>query len=241
MKALTDEQINDLNKSKGNMFDWITKTYNPLGGECPHKCEYCYVKSNRFEATKKKYSGKPFLNHREANKSLGKDNFIFVCSMIDMFADSIKAYSILKILEQCRKYDNKYLFQSKNPKRFYDFEGKFPKATYLGTTIETNRIYSQMGNTPKPMDRAMALNHHANYFPTMVTVEPIMDFDPLELWNLICICNPERVNIGADSKGHKLSEPSADKIKELIYNLKDVGIEVKLKSNLKRLMGEFPK
>ena len=229
--------------SKNNMFDWITKTYNPLGGECPHKCSYCYVKSQRFEATRKKYSGKPWLVHHEANKPLGKGHFYFVCSMIDMFADSIKAYSILKILEQCRKYENKYLFQTKNPLRLYDFEGKFPKTTYIGTTIESNRIHPQMGMTPKPIDRAAVIHRHSYYFPTVVTIEPIMDFDLTEMLSLVHMCKPEWVNIGANSKESicKLPEPSAQKIRSLIEELTCEGVEVKLKSNLKRLIGEFPK
>ena len=70
----------------------------------------------------------------------------------------------------------------------------------------------------------------------MVTIEPVLIFDPMELWNLICMCNPEWVNIGADSQGHNLPEPSGKKIQALIDNLKSEGIEVKLKSNLKRLM-----
>ncbi len=220
------------------MYNWITKTYNPIGGVCSHSCTYCYVKSNHRPAVKKKYTGKPFLVHREANKSLGKDHFYFVCSMIDMFANSIKGYSILKILEQCRKYDNKYLFQTKNPNRFYDFEGKFPKTTYLGTTIETNRIYPQMGNTPKPIDRAMVMNHHSYYFPTTLTIEPIMDFDLDEMLGLVNMCNPEWVNIGANSKQGlcKLPEPSVQKVRSLIEELTCEGIDVKLKSNLKRLM-----
>lgn len=231
-----------LNKSKGNMYPFLNDypekgssrgyTWNTIKGKCPHGCEYCYMKQFPQKDVR--------LDQKEFKTDLGEGNFIFIGSSCDMWADDISMNWISVTLLHCAAFNNRYLFQSKNPKRFYDFEGKFPETTYLGTTIESNRIHPQMGNTPKPMDRAMVLNHHANYFPTMVTVEPIMDFDPLELWNLICICNPEWVNVGADSKGHNLPEPNADKIKELIYNLKDVGIEVKIKSNLKRLIGEFP-
>lgn len=49
------------------------------------------------------------------------------------------------------------------------------------------------------------------------------------------MCDPEWVNIGADSKGHGLPEPSGDKIIKLIDNLKSQDIDVRIKSNLKRL------
>ena len=32
-----------LNKQNGNMYPWVTHTWNPLIGECPHRCKYCYV------------------------------------------------------------------------------------------------------------------------------------------------------------------------------------------------------
>ncbi len=216
-----------LNISKGNMYPFVTHTWNTVKGKCPHGCSYCYMKQFRQNDLR--------LDRKEFNTNHGKDNFIFVGSSCDMWAKEIPYIWIRKSLSYCTS-KNKYLFQSKNPKRFYDFEGEFPKTTYLGTTIETNRIYPEMGKAPTPMDRAMVMNHHAHYFPTMVTVEPVMDFDVDYLYHLLHICNPEWINIGADSKGHNLPEPSADKIKELIENLKTDGIEVKIKDNLKRLM-----
>ena len=220
-----------------NMYDWIGPRWNPLAGECPHKCSYCYVKSNKRPAVVKKYTGDPRTVDHEF-KSLGKGKFIFVCSMIDLFADAIPAASVLKILEHAGKYDNRYLFQTKNPVGFYKFEGKFPKVSYLGTTIETNRVYPQMGNTVSSAERAVPMHHHSYYFPTMVTVEPIMDFDLDQLLSRIIMCNPEWVNIGADSKGHKLPEPSKEKVLALISELKSAGIDVKLKNNLSRIIGE---
>ncbi len=37
-----------LKKSSGNMYPWVTHTHNHLGGECPHRCSYCYVDNPRF-------------------------------------------------------------------------------------------------------------------------------------------------------------------------------------------------
>jgi len=44
------------------------------------------------------------------------------------------------------------------------------------------------------------------------------------------------VNIGADSKGHGLPEPSPDKVHALIEKLTGYGIEIREKHNLERLL-----
>lgn len=33
-----------LNEATGNMYTWITHTWNTVKGECPHGCIYCYMK-----------------------------------------------------------------------------------------------------------------------------------------------------------------------------------------------------
>ena len=73
----------------------------------------------------------------------------------------------------------------------------------------------------------------------MVTIEPIFDFDLDELVDLIILANPEWVNIGADSKGHNLPEPSEEKMKDLIKAL-GKSTRVKLKGNLKRITKPTP-
>lgn len=221
-----------LNKSKGNMYPFVTHTWNTVKGKCPHDCSYCYMK--RFGEQK------PIrFTPGELKTDLGKDNFIFVGSSCDMWADEIPEEWILDTLKICDRFPNRYLFQSKNPMKMFKMRWALTFFdSIFGTTIETNRHYKQMGKAPCVQDRATFLHFMSNKcFKTMVTIEPIMDFDPVELWNLVCICNPEWVNIGADSQNSGLPEPDADKINELIKNLRDGGIKVKIKDNLKRLTG----
>lgn len=141
----------------------------------------------------------------------------------------------------CKKYPgNRYLFQSKNPARFFDFDWRGINVV-LGTTIETNRLTNifRYSGGANPSERSIALSHFAkNDFTTMVTIEPILDFDIASLFLLIEKCKPAWVNIGADSKRHHLPEPSATKIHNLIEFLDACQIEIKLKSNLKRLYDE---
>jgi hypothetical protein len=63
-----------------------------------------------------------------------------------------------------------------------------------------------------------------------------MDFDVPVLGQWLMEIKPEFVNIGADSKGHNLPEPSADKIMALIDVLNAVGINIREKHNLERLL-----
>ena len=68
-----------------------------------------------------------------------------------------------------------------------------------------------------------------------VTIEPIMDFDLNGLVTLVKFCRVKQVNIGADSKGHKLPEPDPGKIRELIEALDEFTV-VDIKKNLIRLL-----
>lgn len=225
-----------LNVSKGNMYDWITKTWNPIRGVCPHQCAYCYVKKSRAKLL---YEGPPKLVESQFKKSLGKDNFIFVGSMIDIFAAEIKDDWIGETLEYCRSFpDNKYLFQSKNPGIMLDWvdNDKFPANSIIGTTIETNRFYADhMGKTILPQSRAFYMGEISEVYPTMLTIEPIMAFELKNLVELIQQCHPQWVNIGADSQRHNLPEPTGVEVEALISELKKF-TEVKVKKNLKRLL-----
>ncbi len=70
----------------------------------------------------------------------------------------------------------------------------------------------------------------------MVTIEPIMNFDLDIMIKWLKDIKPKWVNIGADSKGHNLPEPSKEKVESLIKELKKF-TEVKIKPNLKRIIG----
>ena len=215
--------------SKGNIYGWIDKTWNPIRGECPHKCHYCYVPHSRV---KHLYGGKPHLIE-SVFKPLGKGKTIFVGSMFDICAEEIPSEWIIRILEHCRKYDNTYLFQSKNPKRFQECLNLMPDKVCVGTTIETNR-HTHNENAPCIDDRISGL-YHTQTHPQFVSIEPIMDFDLSIFVDDILRLKPNFVSIGADSKGHNLPEPSWDKVEALITELKKF-IEVWQKDNLKRLL-----
>lgn len=214
-----------MNISKGNMYGFVTHTWNPIKGKCIHDCRYCYMKV---------WKQKPLrLVEKELNEDLGSDNFIFVGSSTDMFAKDVPKEWISKVLAKCRNYKNTYLFQTKNPMRFNDFKDEFPISSIFGTTLESNKNH-RVSFAQDVSARAVWLSDFkAN--SKMVTIEPIMDFDLVPFVIMIKNIKPQWVNIGADSKGHKLLEPSKDKVLELIKELSKFTKVIK-KENLKRIM-----
>jgi DNA repair photolyase len=220
-----------LNKSKGNMYDFVTHTWNTVKGACSHDCSYCYMKRwGKLNPAR--------FDEKELKTDLGEGNFIFVGSSCDMFAIDIPNIWIGETLHHCDQYKNQYLFQTKNPgnllrnyERYY-----FPKGSVVCTTIESDSYYPEiMRNSPEPMDRSIAMQELSTFMKTYVTIEPVMDFNLEHMVKMIKRCNPTQVNIGADSGNHKLPEPSKEKILALIEALQEF-TTIARKTNLARLL-----
>ena len=222
-----------LRKQAGNMYDWVTHTWNPVKGKCRHNCSYCYMK--RFPL------GELRFDEREMNTNLGSGNVIFVGSGTDLFASDVPRDWICRVFDKCREYHgNQYLFQSKNPKRMMMMVdlGVWPAGAWAGTTIESNSIDGLVSAAPPVQDRAEAIALlGAAGINTMVTIEPIMDFDPPGLAMLILVAQPKWVNIGADSRATGLPEPTQQKIARFMDMIKG-HTEIRCKLNLERLLRE---
>ena len=217
-----------MNRQKGNMYKFVTHTWNPIRGKCPHECSYCYMKGFKV--------GELRLVEKALNENLGSGNFIFVGSSVDMFANKVNGKWIELVIERCLIYpNNKYLFQSKNPARFKDFFYFFYgyDNVILGTTIETNKPTKDISKAKHTYYRYVAMKEISN--KKMISIEPIIDFDlePMLLW--LKEIKPEFVSIGADSKNSKLKEPSKEKVLNLINKLKPI-THIICKNNLKRLL-----
>jgi len=218
-----------MNNQRGNMYPWVTHTWNPIRG-CRHNCPYCYVHRLRG------YDMTPRLSEKALAENLGSGNVIFVGSTADMFGVWIDPLWIKRVLAKCCQYKNTYLFQSKNPAAYREFMGLFPGRTILGTTIETNRAEPAIGSAPSRERRFLGIAETPGC--RMVSIEPVMDFDPAEFSIWLHQIRPEFVSIGADSGGNHLPEPSAKKLEALIAALGEF-TEVRLKQNLGRLRGEL--
>jgi hypothetical protein len=171
------------------------------------------------------------FDEKELKTDLGRDNFIFVGSSCDMFAKDIPDEWIIRTLNHCSMFDNDYLFQTKNPKNIRRI---LPPKSNVCVTIESDKYYPEiMRNSPHPLRRyehSLLIRH-----PFFLTIEPILDFDFKLFLTMITELDPIQINIGADSKGHKLPEPPKEKILELINELEKF-TKVKLKKNLNRLI-----
>lgn len=218
------------------MYPWISDTWNPVRGRCPHDCSYCYMRRTWSKDNTVRYVQK------EQNTKLGTGKKIFVGSSVDMWANDIPEAWDLLVLAMCQNYPgNEYLFQTKNPQRFYTFKNSFPPRTILGVTLESNREYPEISKAPSIEDRVywMKRLEEESKHPWMISIEPILNFDLEKFVEVIKTIRPSFISIGADSKHHHLPEPSLEKLADFLLVLKGIrepSIEVKTKGNLKRLL-----
>lgn len=229
------------------MYDWITHTWNPLAGDCGHKCTYCSTQKlkHRFPELLSKYSGDPREDKTSICDNLGKLKKIFVCAQNDLFEDMVPFDIIKRILTQCFSYnDNMYVFQTKNPKNMFEVYEKypFPQNSIFGTTIETDdnnllHEYSAVTDEENPfLSRLTYMDKlKSNKKTIFITIEPIMKFDDIEYF-IKCMreLKPNFINIGADSGNNNLPEPTKEEIKYLISQLEST-IKIYIKNNLNRI------
>ena len=233
-----------LRVATGNMYKFVTHTWNPIKGVCYHQCRYCYMNVLR----PKNYECAPVMVDNEFEIDLNVGKVIFVGDGIDMFAENVPDEWILRVLEHCAGFNDQragqkkivFLFQSKNPSRFLQFlNHRVFKHAIIGTTIETNRYYPEiMVNSPKIEDRAIAMKSISEKgFYTMITAEPLLAFDKTELVEIIRQCNPRFVNIGRESKRKVwVPEPTSAQVKVLVAELREI-TKVIIKSNAKSWLG----
>ena len=214
----------------GNMYEFVTHTWNPVRGKCAYNCSYCYVKK----------WGEPGLIHldeRELRADLDEGNYIFVCSGCDLFHKDMSKQWIDRVMDWTAYFpDNQYLWHTKNPNRALDFQGRFHDRDMLCVTIESNRDYPDISAAPPPYQR------FANLYlwekPYMLTIEPVLDFDIFYFTKLIVHTGknlPVQINIGADSGNNHLPEPSREDVLDLITELEKFTTVYK-KPNLDRIL-----
>jgi DNA repair photolyase len=218
-------------KSKGNMYEWVSHTWSPLVG-CGHQCSYCYVRKY------KNLPETPVLKEDDF-PDLGMGRTIFVGHMTDMFCDAARAEDVQRVLAHTVKFPlNIYVFQTKNLQRLMAMgaTNQLPEWRIIGTTVETNRadVLAKLSKAPPPLHRTQWLASIPSR--TFLTVEPILDFDVDEFTQMIAATHPEFINIGADSKGHGLPEPSREKLLAFIDALGRAGVKIHKKVNLARIL-----
>jgi protein gp37 len=168
---------------------------------------------------------------------LGQNNFIFVCSGCDLFHPDVPDEWILKVIGKTTIdwRDNTYLWHTKNPGRASDF--LFQQNSILCATIESTIPWPGISKAPQPFDRIDALKNWKGR--KMITCEPLLRHDLKEFSQMIISARPMQVNIGLDSGHNNLPEPTEKETRLLIQLLKEAGIKVFLKKNIRRLIPDY--
>lgn len=203
------------------------KTWNVLFG-CHFSCTYCSVRS--LVATRLKNSPKyahgmePGIAEREINRNFRPGDWVFVGYMGDVACQPIQ--NLRPVLERIEQQPEvNFYFQSKDPACFLGWmqtwHPVFPPNVTFGTTLETNRTFTGVySNAPPPIARfeamvKLALHHHRR---TIVSIEPVMDFDLGILAWWLSMLEPVYIFLGANNyhNGPDLPEPSASRVRSLI-------------------------
>jgi len=199
----------------------MTGTWNPITG-CFHQCKYCWARKYAVrlagmgvEPYRSKGFAPTFVKGR-LNKAFGKDDFIFVSDMGDMWGTWVPTDWIRAVLEHVRKSRGAFLFLTKNPRRYHEFVDEIPPNSLLGATIESNLEHG-VSKAPSVKDRYEAMKGLSYPYKSLV-IEPILDFDEGFLtW--IKEIRPVTVYVGYDNYGNKLPEPARCKTQGLINSL----------------------
>lgn len=211
------------------MFPFITDTWNPLGGQCPHNCKGCWAKAYIKRLNMAKYQNGYFIDPKQIDRKFKPGSFVFVCDMIDLFARDVPMEAIQIIMKQIKKQpDVTFLLLTKNPRYMWIMD--LPKNVIAGATIETEldpRMYGFLySNAPLTHDRIKAMIDIKDS-RKFVSIEPIMDFSPGAFTDALIQIKPEFVAVGFDNYNSGLPEPeSLQKVLDFVAELENSGIKV---------------
>jgi protein gp37 len=216
-------------KTYSKMFPFITATWNPLGGECPHNCKGCWAKAYINRIKMAKYHGAYTIDKKQINKKFKAGSFVFVCDMIDLFAANVPMVAVMTILRRIEAQpDVTFLLLTKNPRYMWLME--LPKNVVAGATIETEfdpRLYGfNYSLAPLMKDRIQAMIDIKDS-RKFISIEPIMDFSPGVFLSAIKNIKPEFIAVGFDNYNSGLPEPeSLQKVLDFISEVEKLGIKV---------------
>ena len=206
------------------MFHKVTVTWNPVTG-CMHNCRYCWarklVESRLRKITRKyKLGFLPHIHYYEFKRKFKPNALVFVSDMGDLFGYFIPKEWILRVIAHIKQFPRTtFLFLTKNPHRYLEFLDLFPENVILGATIETtdDKLYwkHDISFAPLPSERYKAMKE-INGFRKMISIEPVLDFDPYVFDDWIRDIEPEFIYIGYDNYCNGLPEPPVMKVFELI-------------------------
>ena len=212
-----------------------TRSWNPFVG-CNFRCSYCKPSFQNLIAWLGRMHNCELCQqyspheHSERLTRIPSDRAIFVCEDGDIaFANLDFMGKVFGAMQKDKKEDRVWFVQSKNPRCLGQYLRMLPENTFLLTTLETNRDegYERISSAPKPSVRYRGFLS-LQWEKKMVTVEPILDFDPPIFTKWIESLKPQAVFIGYNSHPEVVSlpEPHKNKTWQLIHALETKGIPV---------------
>ena len=171
-----------------------------------------------------------------------KPRNIFVCSMADLFGDWVPDEWIDAVISSTQSaLQHRYLFLTKNPKRYDDWLERFEEGRAKGIEEVANCWFGASASTNKELDRAN--ESRAQW----LSIEPIRERIATDE-NQFMEVNPyigyeqkrwEWVVIGAETGNskHKIV-PKREWVEEIVKVCKEYGTPVFMKESLRGLMGE---
>jgi len=213
--------------SKSRMFPFITCTWNPLGGRCPHNCVYCWSMGPKGFVAKYgmwKYRGPARLVSTAPFRKFKAGEFVFVCDMCDLFASTVPDDAITTVLDAIRQSPKaKFLLLTKNPQRYLDLDVEWPSNIIFGATIESNIDYPSLSKAPLQSSRLSAMLELAGVRELrgrmMISIEPILSFGFHGFVEDLGAISPGIIAIGYDNYNHHLPEPTLAETMQLIEEL----------------------
>jgi len=215
--------------------EWSKWSWNPVTG-CLHDCQYCYARdiALRFEGHFKPTFHSDRLS-APANTTIPKHrinesgiNNIFVCSMADLFGKWVDTEWIEQVIEVCTIQDQwNYLFLTKNPKKYLEFE--FPGNCWLGASATNQKQFDKAIDVFSEVD--------ANDNIKFLSCEPLNE--------QIIVNKLDAINwliIGGRSKNSKMKafQPKWEWVENLLNSARNVNVPVYFKPNLTVRPKEYP-
>ncbi len=216
--------MNKQGKGKIEYLDW---TWNPITG-CLHDCDYCYMK--RMAARFPQVSMEPKF-HRDRlyePMSLKKPSIIGVSYSGDMWGKWVPGKWIRCVIDVIKASPrHRFLFLTKNPKRYGDFE--IPLNCWCGTSVTGCSLEDELVEH----QRVISLIVNAPEKRCFLSMEPFIGFR--------IIRDSERARVWAEKgigwvivggltgKGRK--QPASYHLREYKNYCSQIGVPVFIKSN----------
>lgn len=203
-------------------------------GTC-HEMEHPYEDCGKGRIAPYPYEFDPTFHRYKLDEpqKWKKPRTIFVCSMADLFGDWVPDAWIQEVFSACEKApQHRYLFLTKNPKRYIDL--------YVKNILPTGKGY-WYGTTVTSPEQPFFYSHVPDDNPhTFVLIEPIMgSFGKFRV-------HPDWVIVGAETGNRKGKvAPRKEWIDGIAEACKRYRTPIFMKESLRELMGadfrqEFP-